>query len=450
MISRISSFILLISLISFSYSVNPIVQTIFTADPAPILYKDRVYVYTGHDAATDNRNTMPDWYCFSTTDMQNWENHGVVLSCEDFKWAQKNTAWAAQVIERNKVFYYYVTITTSGGRSIAVATSDSPTGPFKDALGKPLCGPNWDYIDPTVFIDDDGQAYLYFGNPQLYYVKLNEDMISYSGQINKVEMKTESFGTRNGGDERHRTNYEEAPWLYKRNDIYYLLYAAAGVPESIAYSTGPSATGPWTWKGFIMNARLKGSASSIHPGVVEYKGKNYYFYHDGKLPGGGNEDRSVAVEEFEYNADGTIPLFKEMTNEGPKQIEPFDPFKQTPATTICFEKGISTRRYEDGTNVIINIKNGCYIRVRGVDFKEGASKLTVNAASETKGGKIEAHLDKVDGDLVSSCEISNTGGWYEYKSFECEVSNAKGLHDLFFVFVGGNDFLFDFKWWKFE
>ena len=128
--------------------------------------------------------------------MQNWTDHGMILSWDSFTWGKEDTAWAAQCIERNGKFYYYVTLEhkNGGGRAIGVAVADSPTGPFKDALGKPLVGPNWDYIDPTVFIDDDGQAWLMFGNPSCYYVRLNEDMVSYSGSVGKFDMNAQTFG----------------------------------------------------------------------------------------------------------------------------------------------------------------------------------------------------------------------------------------------------------------
>ena len=129
--------------------------------------------------------------------------------------SEAGTAWASQCIERNGKFYFYVTVTNKGGRNIAVAVGDSPKGPFRDALGKPLAGPNWDYIDPTVFIDNDNQAYLFWGNPSLYYVKLNEDMISYSGQIMKTDMTQDAFGQGAEG----KTLYTEGPWFYKRGEL---------------------------------------------------------------------------------------------------------------------------------------------------------------------------------------------------------------------------------------
>lgn len=172
-----------------TFAQNPIIQTIYTADPAPMVYNDTVYLYADHDEDGSTYYTMYDWRCYSSTDMVNWTDHGVMMSYKTFSWA-KGDAWAGQCIYRNGKFYYYVPITSTalGRAAIGVGVSNSPTGPFTDALGHPLIADEWGDIDPTVFIDDDGQAYLYWGNPNLYYVKLNNDMISYDKTVGIVQV----------------------------------------------------------------------------------------------------------------------------------------------------------------------------------------------------------------------------------------------------------------------
>jgi arabinoxylan arabinofuranohydrolase len=220
-----------------------------------MVYIDTVYLYTTHDedVTVNNFFIMNDWRCYSSTDMVNWTNHGMVLSYTDFSWA-RGDAWAGQCIHRNGKFYFYVPVNQkNGGNAIGVAVSDSPTGPFSDPLGIPLTS-GYGYIDPTVFIDDDGQAYLYWGNPNLYYVKLNEDMISCDKSIGivQVPLTVESFGPREDNEERE-TSYEEGPWLYKRNDLYYLLYPVGGIPEHLAYSTSTGPTGHCVYRDTIMH-----------------------------------------------------------------------------------------------------------------------------------------------------------------------------------------------------
>ncbi|WP_301748679.1 family 43 glycosylhydrolase, partial [uncultured Duncaniella sp.] len=159
----------------------PIIQTKYTADPSPMLHNDTIFLYTSHDESDAEGFKMYDWLLYTTTDMVNWQDRGAVASLDNFKWHDgKNGAWAQQVVERNGKYYMYCPI---HGHGIGVLTADSPYGPFTDPIGKPLVWQkeHWYDIDPTVFIDDDGQAYMYWGNPNLYCVKLNEDMISYSG-----------------------------------------------------------------------------------------------------------------------------------------------------------------------------------------------------------------------------------------------------------------------------
>jgi arabinoxylan arabinofuranohydrolase len=163
---------MLITLISITvcFADNPIVQTIYTTDPAPMMYNGTCYVYTGHDADSlvNNFFTMNDWRCYASADMQNWTDLGSPLSYTAFSWA-KGDCWAGQCIYRNNKFYYYVPMTQkTGGMAIGVAVSTDPAGPFTDALGYPLVYTGTGDIDPTVFIDDDGQAYLYWGNPNLW------------------------------------------------------------------------------------------------------------------------------------------------------------------------------------------------------------------------------------------------------------------------------------------
>src|SRR4029079_3935288 len=223
---------------------NPIVQTNYTADPAPMVYDGRLYVYTGHDEDTTVNNffTMNEWRVYSTTDVVNWTDHGSPLRYSNFSWA-KGDAWAGQCIPRNGKFYYYVPMTQkNGAMAIGVAVSNSPRGPFTDALGKPLVSTGTGDIDPTVFIDDDGQAYLYWGNPNLWYVKLNTDMTSYAGSPTKTSLTTAGFGTRSNTD--RATAYEEGPWFYKRGSLYYMVYPADGTPEKISYTPSSRARGP--------------------------------------------------------------------------------------------------------------------------------------------------------------------------------------------------------------
>ena len=430
-----------------THAENPIVQTSFTPDPAPVVFDDELYVFTGCDREGNNDfYYMTGWQCFSTKDMKNWTDHGRILEDESFSWCNKNDAWASQCIERNGKYYFYFTTTNKGGggRAIGVAVADSPEGPYKDVLGKPLCGPNWDYIDPTVMIDDDGQAWLMFGNPKCYYVKLKEDMVTLDGKIQNFDMNSQAFGQGKNG-----SAYGEGPWICKRGDLYYLVYAGfygSQGGESICYSYGPSVTGPWKFGGQITD---QSNCFTTHGGTIDYKDHSYLFYHKNGLKGGGTFNRSAAVDEFTYNSDGTIPKVK-TTNEGPAQIEALNPFERVEAETICWCEGIKTQKDSNNSVNIGSIKKGSYIKVAGVDFGEGADTFTACAGSADSGGNIELHLDSKTGPIVGNLKVGGTGGWTNWQEFSCDVSGATGEHDLYLVFNGGDNFLMNVDWWQFD
>jgi beta-xylosidase len=285
-----------------SFAKNPIITNIFTADPAVLVYKDTVFLYTSHDEAPvgGTEYVMHDWHVFSSTDMVNWTDRGVCLSVKDFSWTYDH-AYAGQCVYHDGKFYWYVPMAhkkdsqSNGGFAIGVAVSTTPTGPFIDAIGEALITNemttdkkhSWDDIDPTVFVDDDGKAYLYWGNKSCRYVKLKANMIELDGPISVVTLD----------------NFEEAPWLYKRNGTYYLLYAAL-FPECIDYATSNSPTGPWAYRGRIADTAY--NSTTIHPATIDYHGDSYLFYHNGALPTGGNYRRSICLDYLYYNSDGTI------------------------------------------------------------------------------------------------------------------------------------------------
>lgn len=432
-----------------SFAQNPIIQTVYTADPAPLVYKDTVFLYTGHDEDKSTWFTMKDWRVYSTVDMVNWTDRGVPLSLAAFSWANKD-AWAGQCIFRNGKFYWYVPINQSNGKGMAigVAVSSSPTGPFKDALGKPLVHSGNGDIDPTVFIDDDGQGYLYWGNPYLKYIKLNSDMISYSGDVINVPLTREGFNVRIKDADKRPSAYEEAPWLHKRKNLYYLLYAAGGVPEHLAYSTSKSLTGPWTYQDTIMTIIKKGGAFTNHPGIIDYKGKSFFFYHNGALPDGGGFNRSVALEEFKFNSDGTIPRI-ESTVVGVKPIKNLNPYQLTQAETIAWEQGIETAS-EPGVGVYVtDIDNGDYIKVRSVDFGKGPKSIDIRTASSISGATIELRTDSITGPIMSALVLQpmDSSKTWNTQTFKTDTK-IEGVHDLFFVFKGVTGKLFHFDWWR--
>ena len=461
---------------------NPFVQTWFTSDPAPMVHDGTMYVYTGHDEDNADFFWMQEWRVYSTKDMVNWQDHGSPLALESFSWAD-DRAWASQCIERDGKFFWYICAHSkiSKGMAIGVAVSDSPTGPFRDAIGKPLFeNGSWDHIDPTVMIESlpltpsqggetKQQAWIMWGNPQVYYAKLNDDMISFDGEVQKLDMTEDAFGgpmmSKREKGKKYKDSYVEGPWLTKRNGVYQLLYAAGGVPEHISYSTASNPTGPWKYAGEIMPLSDTKSFTN-HCGVADFNGHSYFFYHTGKLPNGGGFGRSVAVEEFKYNADGSFPTILP-TDEGVKPIATFDPFRKVEAETMAFSKGVKTEQNDEVGVYVTDIHNGDYIKLQNVAFgRKTPRTFTARVASGLRGGQIEIRLDSVGGRLLGTVNVPGTGGWEQWQTITVDLDystltdlNApsrtiSGLTlpataDLYFVFTGRKGpKLFNFDWWE--
>jgi beta-xylosidase len=391
-----------------------------------MVYNDTVFLYTTHDEDDAEGFKMQDWLLYTSTDMVNWTDHGVVASLKSFDWVKRdNGAWAEQVVERNGKFYMYCPI---HGNGIGVLVSDSPYGPFKDPLGKPLVWQkeHWDDIDPTVFIDEDGQAYMYWGNPNCYYVKLNEDMISYSGDIVKLKETPE--------------HYQEGPWFYKRNGHYYLAFASTCCPEGIGYAMSDSPTGPWKTKGYIMRPteRTRGN----HPGIMDYKGKSYVFglnYDLLKLETNTHyERRSVSVAEIHYNEDGTIQEVPYWADTKLEQIGTFNPFRKVEAETMAWGYGLKTAPNADKSLSVVDVNNGEYICVRGVNFGKNKARCFEVSALPLEGGNLKIRLDAPDGKIVGNVNIpqGNETSKYELYSFRWSYQSRRSDHESDQTFDG--------------
>lgn len=291
---------------NMGFAQNPFITTMYTADPSARVFNDVLYVYPSHDPDNAEWFDMVDWHVFSTTDMENWIDHGVALDIKDVKWATKY-AWAPDCIQANDKYYFYF---PTDQFHIGVAVSDKPTGPFVDPLGKPLISMdtkgvvcNRDFIDPGVFIDDDGQAYLYMGQLVVNAIKLNKNMISYDGEVHLLKGTDDFF---------------EASWMHKYKEKYYFSYV--GTSGEIKYCMSDNPLGPFEYKGAILE---KMNSGTNHHSIVEYKGQWYMFYHNSDLYFKNNKDveekfgwghensphpfrRSICFDKLYYNEDGTI------------------------------------------------------------------------------------------------------------------------------------------------
>jgi beta-xylosidase len=441
----------------------PLFQTKYTADPAPLVVGDTLFVYTSHDASPEDipdENEkgsagffMYDWLLWSTTDMVNWTEHGAVASLKDFSWrSRENGAWAIQTVERNGKYYLYAPL---HGHGIGVLTADSPYGPFSDPLKKPIVWDqsNWYDIDPSVFTDDDGQAYMYWGNPYTYYARLNDDMISLKDSVVRLPY--------------HIEHYQEGPWFYKRNGHYYLGYASTCCPEALGYAMSDSPTGPWESKGYIMRPTERDRGN--HPGIVDYKGHSYVFGQNYDLMHLDtfvhHERRSVSATEINYLPDGTIAEVPYWLDQQPmKQLHWLNPYQRVEAETMAWGYGLKTAKMGiENTGVVekmpfstgkknmyvTNIDNGEYIRLRGVDFGSVGAKQFILSAAATGSCTVTLRLDSADGPVIGVSTVKPSGNLDKYKSFGTKVKNASGVHDLYICFDNASgDVRLD--WWTFK
>ena len=291
----------------FTKTRNPIIRHKFTADPTAIVYQDMVYLYTGHDEAPPGKEeyVMNEWLCFSSANLLDWEEHPVPLKATDFKWSSGG-AFATKVVQKADLFYWYVSVNHKdiNGTAIGVAVSSNPASGYKDARGSALVAihmlPEHNHLkanlDPTVWIDDDGSAYIFWGNQTCYFARLAKNMTSLEGEIHILDLPL----------------FEEGAHIHKRDGWYYLSYGY-GMPEKVAYAMSRNVNGPWEFKG-ILN-EIAGNCETNRPCILDFKGTSYFMYHNGALKNGGSHRRSVCIDYLFYNDDGTMKRVV-MTSEG--------------------------------------------------------------------------------------------------------------------------------------
>lgn len=445
------------------FADNSIINYKYLADPAAVVVGDSIFYIladTDYDSG-NNGYTMKAGYLLSSKDMKNWTDHGEVFRVpRDVSWA--NGVWAPAIAwYKGKMLIYF----PNGASGIGVITSSDPAGPYTDPVGGPLINPGrgecdgiaWCF-DPGVFIDDDGQGYLTWGggnNAARPYgnnfsmVRLNEDKVSWSGSIIKMTGMKNSF---------------EASYITKHNNKYYLSYSSQDLHISYAMSNSP--TGPWTYKGSVMdNPNINGkninANNNNHHGFASIKGKWYAAYHERRIAIARNDPapayhRSVSIDLLEYNADDTFKSLK-FTNEGPDQIANFNPFDSIPATTSSLQNNINACSYKPNSGPVYNLltpkpsgSNGSWIRLSQVEFGSGgAYKFAVNAASLNGNNEVEIRTGSPTGTLAGKCSLPSTGSWSSFQTTECPVSGLTGVVPSLYLKFTGSDSSAGLKWWRF-
>ncbi|MFO7934919.1 MAG: family 43 glycosylhydrolase [Bacteroidales bacterium] len=420
---------------------NPVIRE-GSADPSVRVFNSVVYIYPSHDFSRDNEFwIMKDWKVYSSTDLVNFKDHGVVLKGTDLSWASEpDHCWAPDCLEKSGRYYFYFPVSDARGiwkGEIGVAAGDSPGGPFKDALEEPLVRagdrpPSYEgsfyNIDPAAFTDEDGKSYLFWGNGACFAAELNEDMVSFASEIRLVQI------------EGHQ-GYAEGPFVWKRNGRYYLLYSSGGGGsfDRLDYATSGNILGPYRYGGTIVSHGMKGN---IHGSVFCYREQWYVAYHD-LFPT--DKYRKTCLDRIHYRQDGSIPRVPaSRTGVGwynaIEGIEAEDYFEKSPGTEY--------QDHEDAGFRMHGLKEGDWLRFPNVmlpyDF---SGHLTVRASLSGDPGAIILTLDSINGTVAGQVEIA-AGGERRLDLYDTEVKPFTGTHDLFLKIRGGESTAMDLDWFK--
>ena len=411
-----------------AFAQNPLITDQFTADPTARVFDGKLYIYPSHDI-----NCGTDWFCmedyhvFSSDNLIDWTDHGVVLSQYNVSWVDstKFSMWAPDCYERGGKYYFYfpsIADTNTGvkGMAVGVATSDKPYGPFKP---EPMPIKGISGIDPCVFVDDDGQAYIYWaGMGALRGAKLNDNMLELASEPVKIETLPEGM--------------KEGPYVFKRNDIYYFTFPhVIDTTEALVYAMGSSPLGPFEYKGLIMDEHPSHCWTNHHS-IVQYKGQWYLFYHHNDLSPEFDKNRSIRADSISFNEDGTIV----------KVIPTLRGVGITPA-----DREIQIDRYTGISNPMASIEfldpddkfqgwktiladDGAWVKYNSVDFADKNWKSVKVKAFSEKGGSINIHYGSGENDVVTV----NIPAGNDWQLINAELNNVpSGIRNIKVVLNSG-------------
>ncbi|MEO6548679.1 MAG: family 43 glycosylhydrolase [Ferruginibacter sp.] len=413
------------------HAQNPIIRNQFSADPSVRVFGDKVFLFPSHDIlATEGKGRigwfcMEDYHAFSSSNLTDWTDHGVIVTQNKVPWVKPDSysMWAPDCIERNGKYYlYFPTVpgdTIKYGRSftVGVAVADKPGGPYIPQP-EPINGIRG--VDPNVFIDKDGQAYLYWSAGNIYAAKLKSDMLSLDGEVKTLGVLPTK-------------GLKEGPYMFERNGKYYLTYPhVENKTERLEYAIGDNPLGPFTLAGTIMDESPSGCWTNHHS-IIQYKQQWYLFYHNNDYSPKFDKARSVRADSLFFNSDGTIkkviPTLRGIgiTNASKQiQVDRYSALSNTGAS-IDF---IDTLDKFKGWKTILN-EPGAWVQYNTVDFGKKALKMIqLNVASEA-GSSIQIRTGSITGAVIAEVKIPKTNGFHIIKA---PVSKAVyGIRHLFIV-----------------
>jgi hypothetical protein len=409
-----------------SIAQNPIIRDQFSADPTARVFKGRVYVFPSHDILAKPGQGRVGWFCmadyhvFSSSNLVDWTDHGVIVSQNKVNWVDSTSfsMWAPDCIEKNGKYYFYfpasVKAGSGRGSSVGVAIADSPAGPYTP-LAEPI--KNLHGIDPDIFIDKDGQGYIYWAMGNIYAAKLKADML-------ELESDPQIVGELPG------QGLKEGPFLFEREGIYYMTYPhVQNKIERLDYAIANNPMGPFKVTGVIMDESPTGCWTN-HQSVIEFKNQWYLFYHQNDLSPKFDKNRSVRIDSLFFNTDGTIrkvkPTLRGVGVTSALQKIDIDRYSQTSETgvSVVFLDTLNTFK---GWKAIMGSQNA-WIRYNAVDFGHKKLKLVQVRASAQTGGTFQIRLDKEDGKLLAEVKIPESN---DLITVDKRILNyQKGTHNL--------------------
>ncbi len=409
------------------HAQNPIVRTMYSADPTARVFGDKIYLFPSHDILATPGKGRVGWFCmedyhvFSSSDLTDWTDHGIVVTQNKIPWVKPDSysMWAPDCIYRNGKYYFYFPTapkdsTYGRGFAIGVAIADKPEGPYV-----PQATPikNVHGIDPNVFIDKDGQAYLYWAGGNIYAAKLKDNMLELaSDPVILKDLPTKGL--------------KEGPFLFERNGIYYLTYPHVGdKTEQLEYAIGDNPLGPFKVTGVIMDESPE--CWTNHHSIIQFKDQWYLFYHHNDLSPNFDKARSVRIDSLFFNEDGTIkkviPTLRGVgLTDALKKIQ-IDRYsaKSDEGVSIVF---LDTANKFGGWKTIFD-KAGGWIQYNSVEFgKKKIKSVNINVESNT-GGVLQIRLDNIHGAVIAEVKIPKASEW---KPIKASLSSSKpGIHNLF-------------------
>jgi hypothetical protein len=413
-----------------AFATNPLIMDQFTADPTARVFEGKIYVYPSHDikappgySGKPNWFVMEDYHVFSSENVTDWKDHGVILTRSAVPWADQTqyAMWAPDsVFKDGKYYFYFPAIAKAGGFRIGVAIAEHPYGPFKPQA-TPIEGVKG--IDPSVLIDKDGSAYLYYSANRIFAARLKPNMLQIEGEPIVF-------------DNLPKKGLQEGPFVFERKGIYYLTYPhVENKIERLEYATSTAPLGPFKWAGVILDEAQSG-CWTVHHSIVDYQGQWYLFYHDKDLSPAFDKNRSIRADKLFFNTDGTIRKVIP-TRRGVGLVKASSEIQIDRYSAIS-DDGI-TVSFIDEANPHAGWKTTfsaarSWVRFNEVDFSPGAQKsIEVRAKAPAKGA-LEIRLDKPDGPVLGRVEVGQGADWKIAHGAANSV--PAGVHDLFVTKAG--------------